>query len=194
MLVMSQLTVIGHQGKETTGGQAMDTPASLTSTHHAFKKMLRISAARTALACVLSAPSQFAVAQNSGGRNGAEVPAFAPGMIDHMQKMRRFKDKDHGPQSTPVVIPRMSTDRNASGEIATFQPGSATITANNAFFQDIGTNGRTCFTCHQPQNGWSVSAENIAGRFAATAGQDPIFRLVDGATCPNANVSTLAAK
>jgi hypothetical protein len=88
----------------------------------------------------------------------------------------------------------MSTDRNASGEVATFQPGGATITANNAFFQDLGTNGRTCFTCHQPQNGWSVSAENVAGRFVASAGQDPIFRLVDGATCPNASVSTLAAK
>lgn len=122
------------------------------------------------------------------------MPAFAPGMIDHMQKMRRFKDPDRGPQSPPAVIPRFNTDRDASGEIATFQPGGATFTANNAFFQDLGTNGRTCFTCHQPQNGWSVSADNVAARFAASAGKDPIFRLVDGATCPNADVSTLQAK
>jgi cytochrome c peroxidase len=92
------------------------------------------------------------------------------------------------------MISRYSTDRDETGEIATFQPGGATLTANNAFFQDIGTNGRTCFTCHQPQNGWSVSAENVAARFAATGGKDPIFRLVDGATCPNADVSTLQAK
>jgi hypothetical protein len=171
----------------------MDTPTRATATHPAVRKALTFFAAGTTLACILGAASQLAIAQNSG-RGGAEVPAFAPGMIDHMQKMRRFKDTDHGPQGTPAVIPRSSTDRNASGEISTFQPGGATITANNAFFQDLGTNGRTCFTCHQPQNGWSVSAENIASRFAATAGQDPIFRLVDGATCPNANVSTLAAK
>jgi cytochrome c peroxidase len=163
-------------------------------TQRAIKNALKFSAAGTALVYVVGAASQLALAQNSGMRSGAEVPAFAPGMIKHMQKMRRFKDMDHGPQATPAVIPRSSSDRNASGEISTFQPGGATITANNAFFRDLGTNGRTCFTCHQPQNGWSVSAENVASRFAATGGKDPIFRLVDGATCPNANVSTRAER
>lgn len=92
------------------------------------------------------------------------------------------------------MIPRLESDRDDSGEIGTFQPGGATFTANNAFFQDLGTNGRTCFTCHQPQQGWSVSATDIAARFTASAGKDPIFRLVDGATCPNADVSSLGAK
>ena len=41
---------------------------------------------------------------------------------------------------------------------ATDQPGGATHTASNPFFQNLGTNGRTCFTCHQPQTGWTVSA------------------------------------
>lgn len=159
-----------------------------------FKFSLSILAASTAVACLVATSPQNAAADNSLTRGETEPPAFAPGMINHMQKMRRFEDQDHGPQSTPAVIPRSSTDRNASGEISTFQPGGATITANNAFFQDLGTNGRTCFTCHQPQNGWSVSAENIAARFAATKGTDPIFRLADGATCPNADVSTLAKK
>lgn len=160
----------------------------------ASKFSLSILAAGAAVACLVTTSPQNAAADNSLTRGEAERPAFAPGMINHMQKMRRFKDKDHGPQSTPAVIPRSSTDPNASGEISTFQPGGATITANNAFFQDLGTNGRTCFTCHQPQSGWSVSTENIAARFAATKGADPIFRLVDGATCPNADVSTLAKK
>jgi cytochrome c peroxidase len=172
----------------------MKVPSRLTASQLPISKTLRIFAAGTALACILGAASQLAIAQNSGGSASAEVPAFAPGMIDHMQKMRRFQDKDHGPQSTPPIIPRMSTDRDGSGEIATFQPGGATVTGNNAFFQDLGTNGRTCFTCHQGQNGWSVSAESVAARFAASAGSDPIFRLVDGATCPTADVSTLTAK
>jgi len=152
--------------------------------------LLRYSAA--AAASLLVTTSHPAVAENSGGRS--DVPAFAPGMIDHMQKMRRFHDKDRGGQSTPEVIPRFDLARDPSGAVATFQPGGATFTANNAFFQDLGTNGRTCFTCHQPQNGWSVGAANIAARFAASAGTDPIFRLVDGATCPSADVSTLQAK
>ena len=78
--------------------------------------------------------------------------------------------------------------------MATFQPGGATFTFNNAFFQNLGTNGRTCFSCHQPQSGWGVSAAGVAERFAQSGGTDPIFRLVDGATCPSDNVSTPAAK
>src|SRR5262249_39700421 len=80
------------------------------------------------------------------------------------------------------------------GSVGTFQPAAATITADNAFFQNLGSNGRTCFTCHQPQTGWTVSADSVRARFHASAGKDPIFRLVDGATCPTDDVSTPAAK
>jgi hypothetical protein len=97
-------------------------------------------------------------------------------------------------QPTPPIIPKLDVDNDPSGRIGTFQPGVATITANNAFFQNLGTNGRTCFTCHQKQNGWTVSAADVRARFARSAGADPIFRLVDGATCPTDDVSTLSAK
>src|SRR5947209_8512303 len=159
-----------------------------------FKNTLRASAAGLALACIMNVAPPFAFGQQAGGESRADVPAFAPGMINHMQAMRRFKDPDRGGQPTPNVIPKSERDDDPSGAIATFQPGGATFTANNAFFQDLGTNGRTCFTCHQPQNGWSVSAATVAERFAVSAGTDPIFRLVDGATCPSADVSTLQAK
>src|SRR5215212_2203240 len=138
------------------------------------------------LACAWGAAPQFAGAE--------EVPAFAPGMINHMQQMRAFEDVDEGSQLTPPLIPRFAAESDLTGAVASFQPKGATFTVNNAFFKDLGTNGRTCFTCHQPQQGWSVSAADVAKRFAASAGTDPIFRLVDGATCPNADVSTLAAK
>jgi cytochrome c peroxidase len=130
--------------------------------------------------------AQFAVAD--------DVPAFAPGMITHMQQMKQFTDADRGSQLAPPVIPRFEVDHDSSGAVATFQPNGATFTFNNAFFQDLGTNGRTCFTCHEPQNGWSVSAAAVARRFAASGGSDPIFRLVDGATCPSDDVSTPLAK
>jgi hypothetical protein len=58
----------------------------------------------------------------------------------------------------------------------------------------MGTNGRTCFSCHQPDQGWSVSASGIQARFDKTGGLDPIFRPVDGATCPNADTSTPDAR
>jgi cytochrome c peroxidase len=123
-----------------------------------------------------------------------DVPAFAPGMIGHMQQMERFRDADHGSQPTPPVIPRLSTDADPRGAIGTFQPNGATFTNNDAFFQNLGTNGRTCFTCHQPQSGWTVSAAGVAERFRTSGGADPIFRIVDGATCPSDDVSTYAAR
>jgi cytochrome c peroxidase len=146
-------------------------------------KILALDAALAGLGCVVP---HTAAAQ--------DTPAFAPGMINHMQKMRQFPDADHGAQPTPPAILRFSLDPDPSGAVSTFQPGGATFTFNNAFFQNLGTNGRTCFSCHQPQSGWTVSAAGVAERFAASGGTDPIFRLVDGATCPTDDVSTLAAK
>jgi cytochrome c peroxidase len=108
--------------------------------------------------------------------------------------MRIHQDVDHGSQTTPAIIPRSEVDADASGKVATFQPGGPTFTALNPFFQNLGTNGRTCFTCHQPQNGWTVSAASLRKRFDSSAGADPIFRLIDGATCPTDDVSSLAAK
>ena len=144
------------------------------------------------LACFAADASQIAVAQKAP--ETASMPAFAPAMIDHARNMRRYKDPDHGVQHTPPIINRFIVDRDPKGAIASFQPNGATVTSNNAFFKDMGTNGRTCFTCHQPQNGWSVSARDVAERFEKSAGNDPIFRLVDGATCPSDDVSTLRAK
>jgi hypothetical protein len=61
-----------------------------------------------------------------------ERPAFAPGMINHMQQMRRFKDHDKGSQPTPPVIPRFEMRSDPTGAVATFQPNGATLTSNNA--------------------------------------------------------------
>jgi hypothetical protein len=65
---------------------------------------------------------------------------------------------------------------------------------DNPFFQKLGTNGRSCDTCHQASDGWTVIPPHIRDRFDATDGTDPIFRLVDGANSPNADVSTVAAR
>ncbi len=114
--------------------------------------------------------------------------------IAHAQKMRMFRDVDTGLQFTPKVIPINERDFDPSGMIATFQPSGPTQTSRSAFFQNLGTNGRTCLTCHAPENAWSVSATSAQARFAASFGNDPLFRLVDGATCPTADVSTIDAK
>jgi hypothetical protein len=118
-------------------------------------KTLRTSVSALALICLQDGALVSALAQNVGNIDPSQTTDWAPGAIDHAQKMRMFKDTDHGSQGTPPIIPKLEVDGDPTGRIATFQPGAATITTNNAFFQNLGTNGRTCFTCHQPQNGWT---------------------------------------
>jgi cytochrome c peroxidase len=88
---------------------------------------------------------------------------------------------------------RMALQRNPSGFAATYST-TGSIDTKNPFFQSLGTNGRSCATCHQQSEGWSVTPEGIRARFHATGGLDPIFRLNDGANSPDADVSTLAAR
>jgi hypothetical protein len=157
-------------------------------------KASSFSAAGLALLAALTGHAQQASAQNFKGNDPTETRAFAPAANAEAQKMRMFKDADIGTEPTPGVIPRFGLSRDSSGWIATYQPGGPTFTQFNAFFQNLGTNQRTCNTCHKPEDGWTVSAASVASRFAQSRGKDPIFRLIDGATCPSDDVSTLAAK
>jgi cytochrome c peroxidase len=71
---------------------------------------------------------------------------------------------------------------NASGQLQTFNARGA-LDLDNPFFLDLGTNGRACVTCHQPENAWTITPENVQARFAASEGTDPIFRSNDGSNC-----------
>src|SRR5438093_12702380 len=97
----------------------------------------------------------FAVPLLSASAQDAADKAWQPAAIAHAQAMRSFPDASSGEQQTPALIPELGTDVDPTGLVATFQPDGKTPTSGNAFFQDLGTNGRTCFTCHQPQTGWT---------------------------------------
>jgi cytochrome c peroxidase len=154
-------------------------------------RLLNHSIAVAALLCGTCCVSSSAIAQSTGG---SPETTWQAGAVAHAQRMRQFFDRDSGRQVTPPVIPELEIDLDLSGAIATLQPGGATQTSQNAFFANLGTNNRTCFSCHQPQTGWTVSAASVQARFFASGGADPIFRLVDGATCPSDDVSTIDAK
>ncbi len=99
-----------------------------------------------------------------------------------------------GSSAAAPSIPRdLRRARNPSGVASTYA-GDEALDLTGPFFQDLGTNGRRCVTCHQPSEGWTVSAAGVRERFDATEGTDPIFRLVDGANSPLADVSTLNAR
>jgi cytochrome c peroxidase len=79
---------------------------------------------------------------------------------------------------------------NPSGLAQTIS-SSGSIDLKNPFFKSIGVNERSCGTCHQAADGWTITPAHVQQRFEASAGTDPIFRLVDGANSPKANVSSL---
>jgi hypothetical protein len=70
------------------------------------------------------------------------------------------------------VVLRMQEFSDPDGRFANFNAGGPTDTTKNAFFQDLGTNGRRCVTCHQASDAWSVTPTHIRARFEATHGME----------------------
>src|SRR5437773_4631634 len=91
-----------------------------------------------------------------------------------------------------VVLPRLMSFANPDGTHTTLV--SEPATRDNPFFQSLGTNGRSCVTCHAPEDGWSITPASVEALFVASSGRAPLFRTNDGSTSPNADVSTLSAR
>ncbi len=87
--------------------------------------------------------------------------------------------------------PAYSTD--STGTLATYSTAGG-IDQSNPFFQSLGTNGRTCGSCHISRDAWSITPPDLLARFNSTEGLDPVFQPVDGANCPSDDVSTLEAR
>jgi cytochrome c peroxidase len=79
-----------------------------------------------------------------------------------------------------------------AGATETFNVNGRTDT-RGAFFQGLGTNGRSCSTCHLADQAMSISPPQIQQRFLQTRGRDPLFAAVDGANCANARLGDAAA-
>ncbi|MGB6386899.1 MAG: hypothetical protein WBF25_16865, partial [Terriglobales bacterium] len=66
---------------------------------------------------------------------------------------------------------------------------TGSIDLSGPFFQTLGTNGRTCGTCHAPENAFGLSAIDAQFRYRLSQGKDPLFAQVDGSTCPTGPVN-----
>ena len=93
------------------------------------------------------------------------------------------------PPATPSTFKETSPD--PSGTVETFS--QTQVDNTSPFFTQLGTNNRTCNSCHVASDGWSITPVNLQQRFQSTQGTDPVFRVVDGANCPSADVSTPSA-
>jgi cytochrome c peroxidase len=85
------------------------------------------------------------------------------------------------------------TFADATGQITTLTTAGSFDTSN-PFFQSLGTNGRTCATCHRAAQAWTLTPAEVQQRFNTSKGLDPLFTSNDGANCDGADVSTLSAR
>jgi cytochrome c peroxidase len=87
------------------------------------------------------------------------------------------------PKTLPqAMIPARASFANINGTGESFS-SIGPEDPNSPFFQSLGTNGRSCSSCHQPDQGWGISAAGTLQRFVLSNGTDPVFRPVDGANC-----------
>jgi hypothetical protein len=89
--------------------------------------------------------------------------------------------------------PNLLAFENPAGQLRTLHVAGA-IDLDNPFFQDLGSNGRRCVSCHQPDSAWTITPANVQRRFAETGGADPVFTNNDGSNCEGARPESLAEK
>ena len=98
--------------------------------------------------------------------------------------MRAATAHDPDRPGGPVTIPDMWPYADPTGAVATHSVAGR-IDTRGAFFQSLGTNGRTCASCHALDQAMSISPAQIQATFVRTNGRDPLFAPVDGANCPS---------
>jgi cytochrome c peroxidase len=88
------------------------------------------------------------------------------------------------------TLPNLFPFLNATGFSQTYSTAGK-VDLSGPFFQSLGTNGRSCVSCHLPDQGWTIAAEQVQARFNFSDGLDPIFRTNDGSNCDHGiDVST----
>src|SRR5438874_2996872 len=131
---------------------------------------------------------------------GGTLVAGAAGCVDSPSTVTTTDDliQHHGQNG---FLPNGVPIPNDSG-YSTTDSSYGKIDVTGPFFQNLGTNGRRCVSCHLPTAGWTITPEQTQVIFDLTNGGTiddgfglgAIFRLNDGANSPNAPVGTLAQR
>src|ERR1700674_311579 len=83
-----------------------------------------------------------------------------------------------GNSTPPPPSTFQETSSDASGALETFS--QTQVDKSGPFFSQLGTNNRTCNSCHVASDGWSISAVDLQQRFQPIQGTAPVFRVLDG--------------
>ena len=95
-----------------------------------------------------------------------------------------------GPPGPPPTAPAGNNNfRDEAGVWSNFSLPGATD-RRGPFFQALGTNGRTCASCHAANDAWTATPRELQRRFADSSGNDPVFAPIDGTNCPTLDIQT----
>jgi hypothetical protein len=89
------------------------------------------------------------------------------------------------PAAPSDLIPSLQPYTTPTGTVSTYT-SAGSVDPNGIFFQSLGTNARSCGSCHQLSQGMSITTSSIQALFSSSNGTDPLFLAVDGANCPTA--------
>jgi cytochrome c peroxidase len=97
------------------------------------------------------------------------------------------------PQVAPVEVatealtasPKVQERLDPVGFLESASTNGFSAGATNGFVANLGTNGRTCGTCHVIEDGWTITPGHARG----LASTDPLFTPNDGSDCPPASAS-----
>ena len=87
-----------------------------------------------------------------------------------------------------VYLPNLFPFLDFTGFSGTYS-NTGSVDLSGPFFQSLGSNGRTCGTCHQPSNAFGLSAVDAQLRHLISGGKDPLFAQIDGSTCPTGPIN-----
>lgn len=95
----------------------------------------------------------------------------------------RLLDDEPLLRTSSAVKPGPTTTQDTTDVLGTLESTSASTFdggASNGFFANLGSNGRTCNTCHVLTSAWTFTPADAQAR----ARNDPLFAPVDGSDCP----------
>jgi cytochrome c peroxidase len=90
--------------------------------------------------------------------------------------------------SAVLFVPNLKPFPDSTGAVATYNTAGK-IDQSGAFFQSLGTNGRSCSSCHLLSQGMSLSSAGANAIYQQTRGRNPLFAAIDGANCPTDDVT-----
>ena len=90
-------------------------------------------------------------------------------------------------------LPNNHPVRNPGGAGATFSTqGSVDLTGE--YFQAQGTNGRSCASCHIPEEAWGINPGTLQRLFDETGGTHPVFNRLDANNPDAGDFSTIEGR